>query len=152
MAAVRADELSDLVGRHLGYSEWMTIDQSRIDDFADVTLDHQYIHVDPERAAATPFGSTIAHGFLSLSLVTHLLSGVMPEVEGTVMGVNYGLDRLRFLTPVPAGSKIRAGATVKDVTTRGPGRHVVTYEVTVEIAGEEKPALVADWLAMVITE
>lgn len=144
------DELLAAGGRDLGWSDWFTIDQERVDGFADVTLDHQYIHVDPERAAATPFGGTIAHGFLTMSLMVHLSDQVALRPKDAVMSLNYGFDRLRFLSPVPVGSRIRYGAEVGEVTDRGAGRILVKYDVTVEIEGSDKPALVGEWLAMVV--
>ncbi len=118
--------------------------------FADVTLDHQYIHIDPERAAQTPFGRTIAHGFLTMSLMVHLAEDVAIKPANAVMGINYGFDRLRFLSPVPVGSRIRYGATVASVTDKGGGQVLFKYDVTVEIEGSDKPALVAEWLSMVV--
>ena len=144
------DDMMAQVGRDLGWSEWFTIDQDRVDRFADVTLDHQYIHVDPERAAATPFSGTIAHGFLMMSLMVYLAEEVTLSPANSVMGINYGFDKLRFLSPVPVGSRIRFGAKVADVTDRGGGQVLVKYDVTVAIEGSDKPALVAEWLAMVV--
>ncbi len=115
-----------------------------------MTLDHQYIHIDPERAAQTPFGRTIAHGFLTMSLMVHLAEDVAIKPANAVMGINYGFDRLRFLSPVPVGSRIRYGATVASVTDKGGGQVLFKYDVTVEIEGSDKPALVAEWLSMVV--
>ncbi len=131
-------------------SAWLRIDQERIDRFADATGDHQFIHVDPERAAQTPFGSTIAHGYLTLSLLPRLLQDVAVMPEGTVMGINYGLNKVRFLQPVQVGSEVRAHSTTLSVVEKGDGRVLVTTEVSVEIRGEEKPALVAETLAMFV--
>lgn len=137
-----------LIGTDLGASEWTVIDQQRINAFADVTGDNQFIHIDPVAAAATPFGGTIAHGFLTLSL----LASMMPEgaivLKGIKMGVNYGFEKVRFLQPVPSGSRIRARHVLKAFDDKGGGRFLVTTEVTVEIEGQEKPALIADWLGM----
>ena len=144
------EELLAQQGRHRGWSEWLRVDQQRVDAFADVTLDHQFIHVDPERAAATPFGGTIAHGFLTMSLMVHLAEGLAIRPDGMVMSINYGFDRVRFLSPVPVGSEIRLGMEVASVEQRGESRILVTYDVTVEIRGSERPALVAEWLAMVV--
>jgi acyl dehydratase len=144
------EELIAEQGRHRGWSEWFVVDQQRVDAFADVTLDHQFIHVDPERAAATPFGGTIAHGFLTMSLMVHLAEGLAIRPDGMVMGINYGFDRLRFLSPVPVGSEIRLGLEVAAVEPRGESRILIKYDVTVEIRGSERPALVAEWLAMVV--
>lgn len=139
-----------LIGKDLGVSDWVLIDQPKIDAFADVTNDYQFIHVDPEAAAKTPFGGTIAHGFLTLSLI----AGMMPDgavvLEGIKMGVNYGFEKVRFLQPVPSGSRIRARHVLKAFDHKGNGRYLLTNEVTVEIEGYEKPALVADWLGMQI--
>ncbi|NNF62873.1 MAG: MaoC family dehydratase [Acidimicrobiia bacterium] len=129
----------------------MEIDQDRINAFADATLDHQYIHVDVERAATTPFGATIAHGFLTLSLMVHLTEGLTPEIPGAVMGINYGFDKIRFLNPVAVGSRIRLTGTVSNIELKAENRYLATYDCTVEIEGEERPALIARWLAMVVT-
>ena len=149
---IESDALAGLVGTELGPSDWLEIRQERIDEFADVTEDHQFIHVDPVAAARTPFSSTIAHGFLTLSLLTRLVGPLRPSLPGTVMGLNYGLERVRFLTPVKVGSHIRGRAAVRAVTERAPGRWVITYAVTIDIEGEERPALVADWLTMTVVE
>ena len=145
---VPADELSTYVGAELGPSDWLQIDQERINQFADVTIDHQFIHLDAEAAAQTPFGTTIAHGFLTLSLLTYLCADMTLMPENLVMGINYGLDNVRFIQPVAVDSWVRARATVMEVTDKGGGRYLVKYEVTVEIKGQEKPALVAEWLGM----
>jgi acyl dehydratase len=138
------DELRAAAGSHLGVSDWITIDQTQIDTFADATLDHQWIHIDEERAKAGPFGRTIAHGFLTLSLLSHLVSQTF-RIEGTKMGVNYGLNRVRFTSPVPVGSKVRGNVELVDVTDIEGGIQMTT-KVTVEIEGSERPALVAEWL------
>ncbi|OLT15177.1 dehydratase [Pseudonocardia sp. CNS-139] len=138
------DELRAAVGSPLGPSDWVTIDQERIDMFADATGDHQWIHVDPERAAGGPFGTTIAHGFLTLALLPKLVSQTY-KVEGTTMGVNYGLNKVRFTAPVPVGSKVRGNVELVDVTDVAGGVQMTT-RVTVEIEGSERPALVAEWL------
>lgn len=144
------DDLRSYEGRDLGWSDWFEIDQARIDAFADVTLDHQYIHIDQERAAATPFGSTIAHGFLTMSLMVHLSEGLAVRPDDMVMGINYGFDKVRFLSPVPVGSEIRIGLRVASVEPRGESRVLFKYDVVVEIRGSERPALVAEWLSMVV--
>ena len=138
------DELRGAVGSQLGVSDWITIDQSQIDTFADATLDHQWIHIDEERAKTGPFGGTIAHGFLTLSLLSHLASQTH-RIEGTKMGVNYGLNRVRFTSPLPVGSKVRGNIELVDVTDVAGGVQMTT-KVTVEIEGSERPALVAEWL------
>lgn len=137
-----------LKGKTLGASEWIEVDQGRIDRFAETTEDHQFIHVDPERAKATPFGTTIAHGYLTLSLLSKMAYGVMPGIEGSKMGVNYGLNSVRFLAPVKSGSRVRGHFTMKDVTERSAGVVQSTVEVSVEIEGETKPALAAEWVTL----
>jgi acyl dehydratase len=137
-----ADELKAAVGEQLGYSDWLEIDQKRIDLFADATGDHQWIHVDPEKAAAGPFGTTIAHGYLTLSLLPALVPQVM-RVEGMKMGVNYGSNKVRFPAPVPVGSRVRATAVLKEVAEAGGGVQV-TAAVTVECEGGDKPVCVAE--------
>ncbi|QJY45779.1 MaoC family dehydratase [Pseudonocardia broussonetiae] len=138
------DDLRAAVGTQLGTGDWVTIEQNQIDTFADATDDHQWIHVDPERAKEGPFGTTIAHGFLTLSLLPSLVSSVF-EVHGTKMGVNYGLNKVRFTSPVPVGSKVRAVVDLDEVTDVTGGVQVIT-KITVEIEGAERPALVAEWL------
>ena len=148
---IKAAELQDHVGREVGVTDWLAVEQDRIDQFADATDDHQYIHVDAERAAQTPFGGTIAHGFLTLSLLSALSSrGGGLKLENTVMGINYGLDRVRFVNPVRSGQRIRARFTLSSAEEKRPGQFLLRYGVTVEIDGEEKPALVADWLGMTV--
>ncbi|MFF3785086.1 MaoC family dehydratase [Streptomyces sp. NPDC001933] len=137
-----AQELSDGVGEQLGRSDWLEIDQKRIDLFADATGDHQWIHVDPERAAAGPFGATIAHGYLTLSLLPALVPQIM-RVEGMKMGINYGTDKVRFPSTVPVGSRLRASAVLKSVEEAGGGVQV-TAVVTVEREGGDKPVCVAE--------
>lgn len=137
-----ADELRAAVGEPLGHSEWLEIDQKRIDLFAEATGDHQWIHVDPERAAAGPFGRTIAHGYLTLSLLPVFVPQVL-RIEGMKMGVNYGTNKVRFPAPVPVGSRLRAGAVLTEVTEAGGGVQV-TALVTVEREGGEKPVCVAE--------
>jgi acyl dehydratase len=138
-------------GADLGSSPWLAIDQQRIDAFADCTLDHQFIHTDPEKAAHTPFGGTIAHGFLTLSLLSHFAEALGVRFENTVMGINYGFDKVRFLAPVKVNSRIRAHARLLDVQEKRPGQFLVTQEFTIEIEGEPKPALLAEWLTMAFT-
>lgn len=138
--------LQDLVGTEIGVSDWLQIDQSRIDAFADATLDHQWIHVDPERAAQGPFGTTIAHGFLTLSLTVHLMSQIELDMGEPKMAINYGLDRVRFTAPVPTGSRIRGRVDLVSVDEAGGGIQV-KRKVTVEIEGEERPAMIAESLS-----
>jgi acyl dehydratase len=146
------EEFKNSAGTRFGPSEWLLIDQERINLFADATSDHQFIHVDVEKAVATPFGSTIAHGFLSLSLVSHLVGQIMPKPEGTIMGINYGSDKVRFLQPVKVDSRVRAFARVEKVSVRPGGQLLVKSKVTVEIENEERPALIAETLSLYIVE
>ncbi|MDX1531852.1 MAG: MaoC family dehydratase [Rhodothermales bacterium] len=149
-AVYTLDTLRDFVGRGLGVSDWIVVDQARIDAFADCTGDHQWIHVDPERARReSPFGGPIVHGLLTLALLPALRSGLGVVPEGVKQVVNYGYDRVRFLAPVPAGARIRARAELLDVTERGSGLLIKTRN-TVEIEGGEKPALVADALTLLV--
>jgi acyl dehydratase len=141
-------DLEQGVGTHLGYSEWHTVDQDQIDAFAAATGDHQWIHVDPAKAAEGPFGSTVAHGFLTLSLVP-MLTWQVYQVEGVKMAVNYGADKLRFPAPVPVGSRVRAAVELTSVTPNKLGYQVAT-RVTIELDGSDKPACVADMLAVVV--
>lgn len=152
MKVVPVDQLGDYVGKEIGESDWFTVDQDRINAFADATNDHQFIHVDPEAAKATPWGTTIAHGFLSLSLIPFLTAsaGIVPE--GMVMAINYGSDKVRFLEAVKVGSDVRARVRLADVTSKGPGRWLFKTDVTVEIKGSEKPALIAETLSMFIVQ
>ena len=144
------DTLDQFVGRELGVSDWLTVDQSRIDAFADCTGDHQWIHIDPERARSGPFGTTIAHGLLTLSLLPMLREQIGVVPAGVRQVLNYGSDRVRFLTPVPSGARIRARVTLVAAEPKGPGRTLLRTGNTVEIEGEERPALVAETLALLI--
>jgi acyl dehydratase len=139
-------DLSARVGGKLGTSEWFCIDQKMIDAFADLTQDHYFIHVDPQRAAATPFGGTIAHGFLTLSMLAPMAYQACPVVQGSKTNVNYGFNRLRFVAPVPSGSRVRAHFMLKSFEVQ-PKRWQAIYQVEVEIEGQPKPAIVADWVA-----
>lgn len=141
-------DLQSLIGTEVGVSRWIEIDQARIDAFAKITEDEQFIHVDPEAAKATPFGGTIAHGFLTLSLASAMSYDAVAPLEGVVMGVNYGFDKLRFLAPVPAGSKVRGRFKLLSAEDKGGGRWLLKHELTVEIEGGDKPALIAEWLGM----
>ena len=139
-----------LAGHEVGVSSWHLVDQSRIDAFAEVIEDHQFIHVDPERARReTSFGTTVAHGFLTMSLMSIMSYEVMPVITGTTMGVNYGLDRLRFISPVREGSRVRGRFMLMEAKLRKPGEMLSRTNVAVEIEGEEKPALVADWIGLI---
>jgi acyl dehydratase len=144
------DNVQSLVGSELGVSGWIRIEQPRIDAFADTTEDHQFIHVDPGRAAATPFGGTIAHGFLTLSLLPRMMEDIGGGMEDAVMGLNYGFDKIRFLAPVKVNSRVRARAKLLDVREKAPKQFLITQEITVEIENESKPALIAEWLTMVM--
>jgi acyl dehydratase len=148
MRTVSPEAARALIGTDLGASDWLLVDQGRIDAFADVTGDHQFIHTDPVRAAETPFGGTVAHGFLTLSLLASLIPEGAIVLQGARMGVNYGFERVRFLAPVRSGSRIRARHTLRDLQDKGGGRWLVTTEVSVEIEGGDKPALAATWLGM----
>ena len=148
----KATDLAGLIGTEVGVSKWIEIDQKRIDAFADATEDWQFIHVNPEAAAQTPFGGTIAHGFLTLSLMSAMTYDANPPLDGVVMGVNYGFDKLRFIAPVRAGSKVRGRFKLLSAENKGSAdgvtRWLIKHEVTVEIEGAEKPALIAEWLGM----
>jgi acyl dehydratase len=145
---VTREQLDRMVGERLGVSDWFLVDQERVNRFADVTLDHQFIHVDPERAKSTPFGGTIAHGFLTLSLLVPLYIDFIPVLENRTLVVNYGFDKIRFVAPVRVGKRIRALGTLADVSERKPGNVIMKIDVTVEIENEDKPALVAEWLSL----
>jgi acyl dehydratase len=136
------------IGNEIGVSGWLTMDQQRIDEFAKSTEDRQFIHVDPQAAAQTPFGTTIAHGFLSLSMLSRMAAEVMLIPDSTRMAVNYGLDRVRFIAPVRSGKRIRGRFRLDSVEEKGPGQLLLRHTVTVEIEGEEKPALTAEWLGL----
>ena len=139
-------DLKVLVGTEVGVSSWVTIDQAKIDSFAEVTGDRQFIHVDPARAAATPFGGTIAHGFLTLSLLSAFGVEAQPKIAGATMGINYGFDKVRFLAPVKAGSRVRGRFVLASLTQPMPEEVDLTWKSTIEIEGGKRPALVADWL------
>ena len=146
---VTRDAYMGMVGKEVGVSSWHKVDQKRIDVFADATEDHQFIHIDPERAAReTPFGATIAHGFLTVSLLSVFSYEALPKIDGVAMGVNYGFDKLRFVSPVKAGSQVRGRFTLTEAKMRSPKELLSRTSVSVEIDGESKPALVADWLGL----
>lgn len=133
-------------------SDWFTVNQARVNQFADVTLDHQFIHVDPERAAKeTPFGGPIAHGFLTLSLLSHFAGAALPPFPEKVIGINYGFDKVRFLSPVRVGSRVRGKFTLAKAEERKPGQIQLTQDCSVEIEGSDTPALAAQWLSLVVT-
>ncbi|RSO58284.1 MaoC family dehydratase [Acinetobacter lactucae] len=143
------DQLLELQDQALGSSQWMIIDQSMINTFADVTQDHQFIHVDEEAARQTPFGGTIAHGFLTLSLLSAMAAQVLPTVQGQKSGVNYGINNLRFISPVHSGKRVRGHFHLKNVSQKNKGSYQLIMEVTIEIEDEAKPALVTEWLTLV---
>lgn len=145
------EEIRGKVGQAIGVSGWIEVDQDRIQMFADATDDQQFIHVDPMLARQTPFGGTIAHGFLSLSLLSRMAADVMLVPDTTKMAVNYGLDRVRFLAPVKSGKKVRGHFTLESAEEKAPGQLLLKHQVTVEIEGEEKPALTAQWLGLIFT-
>src|SRR6202158_5768180 len=148
--AVEREAYMQMVGKEVGVSSWHLVDQKRIDAFADVTEDHQFIHVDPERAVReTPFGSTVAHGFLTVSLLSVFSYEALPKISGATRGVNYGFDRLRFISPVRAGSRLRGRFTLTEAKRRGPAVLGPRTSVTSEVNGEAKPALVADWIGLI---
>ena len=148
MPVTSLDEIRERVGQEVGASSWLTIDQQRIDEFAESTEDRQFIHVDPQAAAQTPFGTTIAHGFLSLSMLSRMAAEVMLVPDSTKMAVNYGLDRVRFIAPVKSGKRIRGRFRLDSIEEKAPGQLLLRHTVTVEIEGEEKPALTAEWLGL----
>ncbi|KQQ49904.1 dehydratase [Pseudomonas sp. Leaf127] len=148
MPYVPAAQLADYVGQDLGHSDWLTIDQERIDLFAEATGDFQFIHIDPVKAAQTPFGGTIAHGFLSLSLIPKLMGDLLVLPEGLKMVVNYGLDSVRFIQPVAVGSRVRLKLQLTDVTEKKPGQWLLKGTVTLEIEGQDKPAYIAEPLTL----
>jgi acyl dehydratase len=145
------DEIRAKTGMEVGVSFWLSIDQARIDEFADATDDHQFIHVDPEAAAKTPFGGTIAHGFLTLSLLSRMAADAMLVPDGVRMAVNYGFDRVRFLAPVKSGKRVRGRFTLDSIEEKAPGQWLLRHTVSVEIEGEDKPALTAVWLGLMFT-
>lgn len=142
-AAIRAR-----IGSEVGLSDWLLITQDMVNRFADLTDDHQFIHIDPMAAASTPFGGTIAHGFLVVSLLSSLAKDVDMALEGGAMGVNYGFDKLRMVGPVHVGKRIRGRFVLRDFTERAPGQWMSTLGVTVEVEGSDRPAIVADWISL----
>jgi acyl dehydratase len=151
MPTASIDEIRARIGSEIGVSSWLTVDQGRIDGFADATEDRQFIHTDPAAAAQTPFGGTIAHGFLTLSLLSRMGAEAMLIPDGLKMAVNYGLDRVRFLAPVKSGKRVRGRFVLDSVEEKAPGQVLMRHTVTVEIEGEEKPALTAIWLGLIFT-
>ena len=149
MPIASIEDIQSKVGSEVGISDWILIDQARIDAFAQITEDPQFIHIDPEAAAKTPFGGTIAHGFLTLSLLSRMAADAMLRPEGVKMGVNYGFERVRFMAPVRSGKRVRGRFTLARFEEKRPGQWQFVHNVTVEIEGEEKPALVADWIGLI---
>ncbi|MEM9257268.1 MAG: MaoC family dehydratase [Pseudomonadota bacterium] len=147
---VPKEQMLDAIGTKFEPGEWIEIPQERINTFADCTEDHQFIHVDEEAAKNTPFGTTIAHGFLTLSLLSKMAEGNGIVPENIVMGLNYGFDKVRFLAPVKSGKRVRAHAEVADITEKEGNRFLIKQAISVEIEGEDTPALVAEWLTMVV--
>ena len=148
MKAINKNDLQNAVNAETITTDWFEVKQEQINMFADCTLDQQFIHVDPEAAAKSPFGSTIAHGFLSLSMLSHFAETFGTTIEGAYMGVNYGFDKVRFISPVKVNSKIRASAKLTAAIEKNPGQFMLTTDVTVEIEGSDKPALKAQWITM----
>jgi len=147
---ISLDAYRNMVGEEIGVSSWHLVDQKRIDLYADVIEYHQFIHVDPERARKeTPFGTTVAHGFLTMSLLSIMSYEVMPVIEGTTMGVNYGFDKLRFISPVRSGRRVRGRFVLAEAKLRKPTELQSRTNVTIEIEGEDRPALVADWIGLI---
>ena len=149
MPIASIEEIKARVGSEIGASDWLLVDQAAIDAFAAVTQDHQFIHTDPEAAAKTPFGGTVAHGFLSLSLLSRMAADVMLVPEGLRMAVNYGFDRVRFIAPVRSGKRVRGRFALTGAEEKRPGQWQLVHDVTVEIEGEDKPALTATWIGMI---
>ena len=149
MPVASIDTIRAKVGQELGTSDWIEVTQDRINQFADATEDQQFIHVDEALAAQTPFGGTIAHGFLTLSLLSRMAADVMLVPETTKMGVNYGFEKVRFLAPVRAGKRVRGHFTLAAFDEKRPGQYQFAHDVTVEIEGEDKPALIATWIGQV---
>jgi acyl dehydratase len=149
MPIATLDEIKSRVGSEVGVSDWILVDQARIDAFAEITEDPQFIHIDPEAAAKTPFGGTIAHGFLTLSLLSRMAADAMLRPEGIRMGVNYGFEKVRFLSAVRSGKRVRGRFTLTSFEEKRPGQYQFVHNVTVEIEDEDKPALVADWIGMI---
>ena len=148
MPIASIEEIRTKIGSEIGVSDWILVDQARIDTFADVTEDRQFIHVDPEAAAKTPFGATIAHGFLTLSLLSRMAEDALVRPDNVKMGVNYGFERVRFLSPVRSGKRVRGRFRLLRFEEQRPGQWQFAHEVTVEIEGEDKPALIAEWIGL----
>jgi len=149
MPIASIEDIQSKLGSEVGVSDWILVDQARIDAFADVTEDPQFIHIDPEAAAKTPFGGTVAHGFLTLSLLSRMAADAMPRPDNVKMGVNYGFEKVRFMAPVRSGRRVRGRFTLVRFEEKKPGQWQVVHDVAVEIEGEEKPALVAQWIGLI---
>lgn len=152
MHIINRKEVDKYIGYQCKPTKWHTVDQEQINRFADATMDHQYIHIDPEKAKETPFGGTIAHGFFTLSLLSQFAYEYSLVIEGTHTSINYGFNKIRLISPVKTGSRIRACAKFIDIIEKKPGQFLLTSDVAVEIEGTEKPALVAEWLNMQIID
>lgn len=149
-ATIHLKDIPAQVGKEIGVSRWFTVDQAMIDRFADATEDHQFIHTDPVRAAAeTPFGGTIAHGFLTLSLLSAMNYDCLPSIVEQTMGINYGFEKIRFITPVKSGARVRGRFTLAEARFRGAGMVTIRYDASVEVENERKPALTADWITII---
>ncbi|MHA7968062.1 MaoC family dehydratase [Rhizobium sp. CAU 1783] len=146
---ISLSEVQSLIGQEVGLSSWITVDQTMIDAFAGATNDHQFIHVDPVRAAETPFGGTIAHGFLTLSLLSAMNYDCLPKIREQQMGINYGFEKVRFLSPVKCGKRVRGHFVLTEARFRGAGMMMTNYDVSIEIEGERKPALTAIWMTII---
>lgn len=146
---ISLSDVAGLIGQEIGLSDWITVDQMMIDAFAGATNDHQFIHVDPVRAATeTPFGGTIAHGFLTLSLLSAMNFNCLPIIREQTVGINYGFDKVRFMSPVKCGKRIRGHFVLSDARFRGAGMMMMTYDISIEIENERKPALTAAWITI----
>ncbi len=150
MDKLTIEDLQARIGEELGVSNWIEVSQQRINEFAEVTEDRQFIHIDQEAAAKTPFGGTIAHGYLTLSLLPKLMEDIHIAPHNTVMAINYGADKLRFLAPVPSGSRIRARMTLKEIVNKRPGHYMIRGGITVDIEGADKPALSVESLSLFV--
>jgi acyl dehydratase len=149
MPIASIEDIQSKVGTEVGVSDWILVDQARIDAFAEITEDPQFIHIDPEAAAKTPFGGTVAHGFLTLSLLSRMAADAMLRPQDVKMGVNYGFERVRFMAPVRSGKRVRGRFTLARFEEKRPGQWQFVHNVTVDIEGGEKPALVADWIGLI---
>lgn len=147
----KISELKKFIGQEVALSEWIKLDQNRINEFAKITEDEQFIHVDPTRASKeTPFGGTIAHGFLTLSMLAKLADSGQPKIEGIKITINYGFDKIRFISPVAAGSLIRARFTLRELTEKTPKKIMTKWDVSVEIRNQTKPAIIANWINLLL--